>query len=351
MKTLQKINLFMALLMLIPFMTFAQPKIIAVGSKAAGSWEYTDSILTHTLRVYCDVTYTDQASFNNHLVNGAALVYDDYDGVIFFESCGSSASQNFATDEFPIPCVTMEAGFLLKWELLDPDLGGIWPFYTPEDIDMQWRIVEADHPITYWASDGTYKNDDIITWCDNPDPAIYGIPYIYGVAEDVEILITAARDDGKLADGTYDDASNEFFDQDEAITLCILPNQKILYLCAPVWQIATQNAPFEVYATENFFNLLKNSVLYMFDELPPVVGIADIHENHQFNVYPNPANDMVTVKLANNLGSVVTLTNFLGQKVAEYNMTGEKLDIITSSLSAGVYFVQINNETLKLIIE
>ncbi len=75
-----------------------------------------------------------------------------------------------------------------------------------------------------------------------------------------------------------------------------------------------------------------------------------VHTNDQFNMYPNPANDQVTIDgFAAHKGEMY---NSLGQKVSLENSNQDVLDV--SSLPSGVYLVQLSTEkgirTKRLII-
>ena len=66
-------------------------------------------------------------------------------------------------------------------------------------------------------------------------------------------------------------------------------------------------------------------------------------------LYPNPANDFVTLK-SENLGTV-RVYNALGQKVDEFEANGSELRINTSGYENGVYFVKSDENTLKFVVK
>lgn len=62
---------------------------------------------------------------------------------------------------------------------------------------------------------------------------------------------------------------------------------------------------------------------------------------NQFAVYPNPANDFITVS-GEGLNKVI-IYNTLGQMVDEFVAEGSEFKIATASYENGVYFVKVNN--------
>jgi hypothetical protein len=71
-------------------------------------------------------------------------------------------------------------------------------------------------------------------------------------------------------------------------------------------------------------------------------GVSDVENN--VSVYPNPATDFVMVEANSNIRSI-EITNYMGQVVSslkEVETTQTRIE--TSSLSAGVYFVEVETE-------
>lgn len=82
-----------------------------------------------------------------------------------------------------------------------------------------------------------------------------------------------------------------------------------------------------------------------------------IVENESFNVslYPNPSNTVATLQFDLNQKYNVTIYNMNGQVIESLQFTGNRLDINTSSLSNGLYIVDIQNNknkfTEKLVVQ
>lgn len=85
-----------------------------------------------------------------------------------------------------------------------------------------------------------------------------------------------------------------------------------------------------------------------------VISSVDSEFANSISLYPNPASDKVTVNVP--MGAeVITITNTLGQTVAELSVSTETTIINIENYEAGVYFVKIVNNTnsavLRLVIE
>ncbi len=82
------------------------------------------------------------------------------------------------------------------------------------------------------------------------------------------------------------------------------------------------------------------------------VGVNDVENN--ISVYPNPANDFVMVEASQDIRSI-EITNYMGQvvnSVKAVEMTQYRIN--TSSLSAGIYFVEVETtagiEKVRIVI-
>lgn len=80
------------------------------------------------------------------------------------------------------------------------------------------------------------------------------------------------------------------------------------------------------------------------------IGLANfIDKELKWNIYPNPANDFIQVKLSTNnpTNYSVTLIDVAGSKVLTHSLVNDKIDI--SVLNSGMYFVRlINSKTGKV---
>lgn len=82
---------------------------------------------------------------------------------------------------------------------------------------------------------------------------------------------------------------------------------------------------------------------------------TEITQNN-LEIYPNPANDELSIKLSNNETGMVSLTilDASGQIIVEKTFT-DKINLNVSSYPGGIYFVKINtgtfNEVRKIVIK
>lgn len=71
----------------------------------------------------------------------------------------------------------------------------------------------------------------------------------------------------------------------------------------------------------------------------------------KFNMFPNPANELVTIKLSEVDTYIVEIYSVTGKKVFTKDFTDSSTQIETSNLSAGTYFVRVNNQVSTLFIK
>ena len=65
----------------------------------------------------------------------------------------------------------------------------------------------------------------------------------------------------------------------------------------------------------------------------------------QFNLYPNPASEMVTIEMPENITTAtVTIFDFVGKQVAKTNLTSTENSLDVSNLPTGTYLVSIATE-------
>ena len=87
-----------------------------------------------------------------------------------------------------------------------------------------------------------------------------------------------------------------------------------------------------------------------------LVGLNEVNNNVKFNVFPNPSNGIFNINLSSNEvnNAILTVKNVVGQTVLTetVNVSGNtNHQISLVDYSKGIYFLTVNNETVKLIVE
>ena len=72
------------------------------------------------------------------------------------------------------------------------------------------------------------------------------------------------------------------------------------------------------------------------------------NNNSSITLFPNPANDRVTLK--GSIHGMVSVFNALGQQVESFEAEGTDLHINTSSYLNGVYFIKLNDSVLRFVV-
>jgi len=85
-------------------------------------------------------------------------------------------------------------------------------------------------------------------------------------------------------------------------------------------------------------------------------GINELSNTGSYSIYPNPAENMVTITGTDETMKQVNIYNMVGQSVLSTETTHKQFTVNTSGLSSGVYFVNIKEEsgrsyTMKLVRE
>jgi hypothetical protein len=92
-----------------------------------------------------------------------------------------------------------------------------------------------------------------------------------------------------------------------------------------------------------------NSIMSTFNETLATTAIHDVSKENQFSVYPNPAQDNINIKL-NQLTAGkynVNVTTIDGKSImhSKADLSGGTMNLNISSLSKGVYLLNVQNET------
>lgn len=77
------------------------------------------------------------------------------------------------------------------------------------------------------------------------------------------------------------------------------------------------------------------------------VGIKELNQAPSFSMYPNPANDLVSIQLNNSKNGTVKIVDLVGNVVYSETISSSKT-LNTSEFKNGIYFVTIESEGSKM---
>lgn len=87
----------------------------------------------------------------------------------------------------------------------------------------------------------------------------------------------------------------------------------------------------------------------------PTLSVNEMNEVSNFSVSPNPANEVINVKLNNADNAVITISDLAGKVVSTTTSNGISTSISTSGLNSGVYMVNVTvgnaTSTQKVVIK
>jgi hypothetical protein len=96
-------------------------------------------------------------------------------------------------------------------------------------------------------------------------------------------------------------------------------------------------------------NITSFSPYAVFDQ--STLGINELVDNEQFEVYPNPATDNLYIKTGNGFNGLVNadIFNILGQVVESFTITNNSKTIPLSGLDRGNYFIKLYNSDISVV--
>ncbi|MBR6775524.1 MAG: T9SS type A sorting domain-containing protein [Bacteroidales bacterium] len=80
------------------------------------------------------------------------------------------------------------------------------------------------------------------------------------------------------------------------------------------------------------------------------VSVDDIAYSSRLEIYPNPANDFVTIKTHNNIGDLITISDISGRTLITEEVTSDDIQINIADLTKGLYIIKVGDKSEKLII-
>ncbi len=106
---------------------------------------------------------------------------------------------------------------------------------------------------------------------------------------------------------------------------------------------ATTNGSYAVIVTQN--SCTDTSACFVIS----TVGIAESAIENGISIYPNPSNDIITIKANDkSLGLSYTITDQMGRQILNGNLTSETTSVDISKLQTGVYFVKVGEGILEV---
>ena len=79
-------------------------------------------------------------------------------------------------------------------------------------------------------------------------------------------------------------------------------------------------------------------------------NVDDVVLSSEVEIYPNPANDFVTIKTHNNIGDLITISDISGRTLITEEVTAGDIQINIADLTKGLYIIKVGNKSEKLII-
>jgi len=80
------------------------------------------------------------------------------------------------------------------------------------------------------------------------------------------------------------------------------------------------------------------------------VANENIFDKIAFKIYPNPANDILSIKWNSNKAESIKFYNLIGQEIVNYEGINGELILDASDWKKGIYFVKVGNSTSQKII-
>ena len=79
-------------------------------------------------------------------------------------------------------------------------------------------------------------------------------------------------------------------------------------------------------------------------------NVDDVVLSSEIEIYPNPANDFVTIKTHNNIGDLITISDISGRTLITEEVTSDDIQINIADLTKGLYIIKVGDKSEKLII-
>ncbi len=98
---------------------------------------------------------------------------------------------------------------------------------------------------------------------------------------------------------------------------------------------------------DNYFNLIVNEKLFFTDVATAIENVDASLSS--IIIYPNPANNSLTITKASNDVSEGYIYNIMGETMMNLNLGNQNSTLDISSLPSGLYFLLMDNQSTKFI--
>jgi hypothetical protein len=273
--------------------------------------------------------------------------YSDYDACILTENGGSGNMAFYSTAEWPLPCVSLKTYMLYK---------GDHPLFT-QVTDVNWHASDKSADLLEGVNVMVVKdNSDILKCWDvdqevvwttgyNPEGSAGGMGageahiQAFDLTDAVNNEADIVSNSTALADNKL--ALNEASFPANLKTFMWKTEENSVTKRLVTWGV---HHTFMDLATADFYNALKNSVLWVLGmdcECPGGSAVADV-ELRPYKMYPNPVADRLNFSNAAAISNV-EIFDITGKAVVSMvNDSHQLLKVNTSSLLKGMYFVRVN---------
>lgn len=209
---------------------------------------------------------------------------------------------------------------------------------------IPWVIYNMQAALTdYWFSESVFPtvNDMSLGTFDASYSSVQDRFYLTGYNTDSAKLFTSIEDFNFSSGGSWFSVSDQY--NDSVIDPATEPNPAIT--CSGDFAYTT-------WTMNTLGNFGRPIAQIMFDrqELPLITTTNEIKTFSEYSIYPNPANDKITIQnISGNKSVRISLFDINGRKVFDSNKTDSRIaTIVTTDFVDGVYFVTISDEHNRL---
>lgn len=227
-----------------------------------------------------------------------------------------------------------DGNFVISVVSLSPQQGYLFKIDSSGNQLWQSDFVEND---TYYSGTSFY------TLAENPDGTLVatGIAGQPGIQHDAGVLVKFSSTGQFLWKQLYD-----FFPTGSEYLTGVVPTTDGGYLMAGAAMDTTL-------PSQQAWVLKVDSLGCPVENCS--VGIKGKNQKEKYLIYPNPANDVITIVIPSNNGANALLKDFMGKTIYNITLESRHNTINVSQLPKGLYLLEVNSETeiwnKKLIIE